>query len=53
MVPLEIKITEHKKTLEAAVTDLDGTDIFLGHDWLVKYNLEVNCYKTSVWTDFG
>jgi len=28
--------------LEAAVTDLDGTDMFLGHDWLVKHNLEVN-----------
>ena len=22
--------------------DLNGTDIFLGYDWLVKHNLEVN-----------
>ena len=22
--------------------DLDRTDMFLGHDWLVKHNLEVN-----------
>jgi len=32
VVPLEIEINRHKKTLEAAVMDLDGTDMFLGHD---------------------
>jgi len=42
MAPLEIEINGHKETLEAAVTDLDGTDMFLGHDWLVKHNPEVN-----------
>jgi len=42
VVPLEIKINGHKEQLEAAVTDLDGTDMFLGHDWLVKHNSEVN-----------
>ena len=35
---LEVKITRHKKQLEAAVTDLNGTDMFLGHNWLVKHN---------------
>ena len=39
---LEIEINGHKETLEAVVTDLDRTDMFLGHDWLVKHNLEVN-----------
>jgi len=39
---IEIKINRHKEILEAAVTDLDRTDMFLGHDWLVKHNLEVN-----------
>ena len=34
MAPLEI--------LKAAVMDSDGTDMFLGHDWLVKHNPEVN-----------
>jgi len=24
------------------VTDLNGTDMFLGHNWLVKHNPEVN-----------
>ena len=42
MAPLEIKINGHKEILKAAVTDLDGTDMFLGHDWLVKHNPEVN-----------
>ena len=42
VAPLEIEINGHKETLEAAVMDLDGTDIFLGHDWLVKHNPEVN-----------
>ena len=30
VAPLEIKINGHKETLEAAVTDLDGTDMFFG-----------------------
>ena len=42
VAPLEIKINSHKEKLEAAVTDLDGTDMFLEHDWLVKHNPEVN-----------
>jgi len=42
VAPLEVEINRHKETLEAAVTDLDGMDMFLGHDWLVKHNPEVN-----------
>ena len=42
VAPLEIKIDRHTEQLEAAVTDLDGMDMFLGHDWLVKHNPEVN-----------
>ena len=42
VTPLEVEINGHKETLEAAVTDLDGTNMFLGHDWLVKHNPEVN-----------
>jgi len=42
VVPPKIKINRHKEILEAAVMDLDGTDMFLGHDWLVKHNSEVN-----------
>ena len=32
VAPLKIKINKHKEILEAAVTDLDGTDMFLGHN---------------------
>jgi len=32
VAPLEIKINGHTEQLEAAVTDLDGIDMFLGHD---------------------
>jgi len=32
VVPLEIEINGYKKQLEAAVTDLNRTDMFLGHD---------------------
>jgi len=42
VVPLEIEINRHKKILEVAAKDLDGTDIFLGHNWLVKHNPEVS-----------
>ena len=42
IVPLKVKINRHKKYIKAAVTDLNGMDIFLEHDWLVKHNPEVN-----------
>jgi len=42
VAPLEVEINRHKETLEAVVTDLAGTDMFLEHDWLVKHNPEVN-----------
>ena len=42
VAPLEIKINGHKEQLEAAVTDLNRMDMFLGYDWLVKHNPEVN-----------
>jgi len=48
VAPLEIKINKHKETLEAAVMDLDGMDMFLGHDWLVKHNLEVNWRNRTI-----
>ena len=49
MAPLEIKINEYKKQIDAAVTDLNRIDMFLGHDQLVKYNSEVNWKKGKIW----
>ena len=48
VVPLEIEINRHKQTLEAVVMDLNETDMFLGHDWLVKHNLEVNWKNSTI-----
>ena len=45
---LEIEINGHKEILEAAVMDLDGMDMFLGHDWLVKHNPEVNWKNSTI-----
>ena len=42
VVSLEVEINGYKEQLEAAVMDLNGTDMFLRHNWLVKYNPEVN-----------
>jgi len=42
VAPLKIKINGYKEILKAAVTNLNGMDMFLDHDWLVKYILEVN-----------
>ena len=42
VAPLEIEINSHKEKLEAAVMDLDRTNMFLGYNWLVKHNPEVN-----------
>ena len=42
VILLEVEINEHKEHLKTAVTNLNSADMFLGHDWLVKHNLEVN-----------
>jgi len=48
VVPLEIKINSHKKQLEAAVTNLNGTDMFLSYDWIVKHNPEINWKNRTI-----
>ena len=39
---LKIEINRHKKQIDIVITDLNRTDMFLGYDWLVKHNPEVN-----------
>jgi len=48
VAPLEVEINRHKETLEAAVTDLDRIDMFLGYDWLVKHNPQKSTGKTEL-----
>jgi len=42
MVPLEIEINGHKEQLKATIMNLNG------HDWLVKYNPEVNMEEIPI-----
>ena len=46
---LEVEINKHKKQINMAVIDLNGMDMFLGHNWLVKHNLEFNWKKGVIW----
>jgi len=46
--PLEVEINGHKEQINAVVTDSNGTDIFLGYDWLVKHNPEVDWSKGTM-----
>ena len=45
---LKIKINGNKKQLEAAVMDLNSMDMFLGHNWLVKHNPEINWKNRTI-----
>ena len=45
---LEVEIDRHKEQMDAAVMDLNGTDMFLGYDWLVKHNSEVDWNKGTM-----
>ena len=42
MVPLEIEINGHKEQLKATIMNLNG------HDWLIKYNPEVNMEEIPI-----
>ena len=46
---LKVKINGHKEQIDTAVTDLNGIDMFLGYDWLVKHNPEVNWNIGIIW----
>ena len=39
---LELEINGYKEYIDIAVTDLNSMNMFLGYNWLVKYNPEVN-----------
>ena len=44
-VPLELEINGHIKQINTAVINLNGIDMFLEYDQLVKYNPELNQNK--------
>jgi len=39
---LKLEINRHMERINVVVMDLNGIDIFLEYNWLVKHNLEVN-----------
>jgi len=48
-VPLEIKSNRHIKQIDIVVSEIKETDLFLGHDWLVEHNLEVDWKEGVIW----
>ena len=46
--PLELKINRHKKIIDVVLMDINGTDMFLEYNWLVKHNPEVNWDKKTI-----
>lgn len=49
IVLLEVKINGYKEQIDAAVTDLNGMNMFLRHNWLVRHNPEVNWKEGTIW----
>ena len=56
-VSLEINSNRHIKQINAVVSEIKEMDLFLGHDWLVEHNLEVDwkerviqCYATRAFS---
>ena len=47
-VPLKINSNGHIKQIDAVVSEIKETDLFLGHDWLVEHNPEVD-WKEGVY----
>ena len=48
IVPLKVDFNRYKKYLKVVVIDLNSTDMFLRHDWLVKHNPEVNWKDSKI-----
>jgi len=42
IAPLKVKINKYKEQINVAVTNLNRTDMFLEHNWLVKHNPKIN-----------
>jgi len=41
-VPLEINSNRHIEQIDIVVSEIKETDLFLGHNWLVEHNPEVD-----------
>jgi len=48
-VPLEINSNRHIKQIDAVLSEIKETDLFLEHDWLVEHNPEVDWKEGVIW----
>jgi len=48
-VPLEINSNRHIEQIDAIVSEIKEIDLFLGHDWLVEHNPEVDWKEEVIW----
>ena len=48
-VPLEINSNRHIEQINVIVLEIKETDLFLGHDWLVEHNPEVDWKEGVIW----
>jgi len=48
-VPLEINLNGHIEQIDAIVSEIKETDLFLEHDWLVEHNPEVDWKEGVIW----
>ena len=48
VAPLEVEINRHKEHIEVAVIDLNGMNMFLEYNWLVKHNPEVDWKEDKI-----
>ena len=48
MVKIRMKINNHKEVFELAVTDIGRRDIFIGHDWLIYHNPEMEWQDNTI-----
>ena len=39
---LQLAINDHYECIDLTVTELENTDLFLGHNWLKIYNPSIN-----------
>jgi len=45
----EIEVNKHREKIHTVIMDLNGMDMFLGYDWFVKHNPEVNWKIGMIW----
>jgi len=46
---LKVEINRYKEQINIVVMDLNGINIFLEYDWLVKHNLEANWNSGTIY----